>query len=99
MARTRKQHLQVLEPKTSHFSLLKSDGQGMVKAHVTSYATLGVHVEGYGDKCSKDSDGMPVVLAFSPSAGLCAYIWSDINREDPTHVINLEGARLDARRE
>jgi len=48
--------------------------------------------KGYGDKCSNDGDGCPVFLEVYKGE-LRLIVWSDINQEDPTHIINLEGAK------
>lgn len=48
--------------------------------------------EGYGDSCSTYDSGVPVMLEIWEGE-LRVLIWADINQEDPTHVISLEGAR------
>lgn len=70
-----------------------------VKVKVEAFSALGLTIEGYGDLCSKTGQGSPLVLAFNSANELCAYIWADINKEDPTHIINLKGARDSARLE
>ena len=46
---------------------------------------------GYGDDLSVDGEGCPVLLDLFDGK-LKLHVWSDINKEDPTHQINLEGA-------
>lgn len=52
-----------------------------------------VNIEGYGHNTTHD--GSPVYLEFGEDGKLTLYVWSDINQEDPTHVINMESARED----
>jgi len=47
--------------------------------------------KGYGDFCTDNGYGSPVLIE------LCnghprVVVWSDINQEDPTHIVSLEGA-------
>jgi hypothetical protein len=47
--------------------------------------------KGYGDHCTDDGYGCPVLVE------LCnghprVVVWSDINQEDPTNIISLDGA-------
>jgi hypothetical protein len=55
-----------------------------------------IRVAGYGDHCSADGEGCPIILERHQGT-LRLVIWGDINAEDPTHIINLEHAREDAR--
>ena len=49
-------------------------------------------IAGFGDKCSKPGEGHPVAIDyFGGRARLM--VWSDINQEDPTHIIDLDSAR------
>jgi hypothetical protein len=43
-----------------------------------------------GDYCSPDGQGSPIMLQYHKSIQLV--VWSDINQEDPTHIIPLENA-------
>jgi hypothetical protein len=54
--------------------------------------------EGYGDACSADGCGIPALIEVYEGE-LRIIIWGDINQEDPTHIISLEGARESARKE
>ena len=48
--------------------------------------------KGYGDACSADGCGIPALIEVYEGE-LRIIIWGDINKEDPTHTISLEGAR------
>ncbi|MBX7102592.1 MAG: hypothetical protein K1X57_00825 [Gemmataceae bacterium] len=53
---------------------------------------VAVFAEGYGDGGSVEGYGTPVFLELYRGE-LRAIIWADINSEDPTHIIPLNGAR------
>jgi hypothetical protein len=57
---------------------------------------LCIQPEGYGDLCSKDGEGTPVLIELYEGE-LRVVVWDDINQEDHTHLISLEGAREDRR--
>lgn len=65
---------------------------------VTIYGETGQHfalyigLSGYGDLCSTPGSGLPIALDMC-DGNLQLFVWSDINQEDPTHIIDLEGAR------
>ena len=48
--------------------------------------------EGYGDSVSSEGNGTPVLLEVYEGK-LRLVVWSDINQEDPTHIIELSGAK------
>jgi len=52
---------------------------------------------GYGNKTSEDGYGVPIFIE-TTEEGLRLVVWADINNEEPTHIINLEGARDSARK-
>lgn len=60
--------------------------------------TILIKPEGYGDFCSMDGDGMPILIEMWNDA-LRAVVWGDINQEDPTHIISLEDAKEELREE
>lgn len=68
-----------------------------LRVAVSLYA-LEVGAAGYGDHDSIDGDGSPIFLEVHEGR-LRLLVWADINQEDPTHVIDLEGARESARKE
>lgn len=47
--------------------------------------------KGYGDAASKAGYGTPVMIEYW-NGELRVVLWSDINKEDPTHVISMEYA-------
>jgi hypothetical protein len=53
--------------------------------------------ESYGDKTTMPGHGTPVFIEMWRGE-LRVLVWADINREDPTHIISLAGAREDRRR-
>lgn len=53
-------------------------------------------IKGYGDHCSADGDGHPILLERFQGR-LRLVVWADINQEDHTHIIDLEDAREDKR--
>lgn len=55
-----------------------------------------VHASGYGEHCT-DEGAYPIMIE-NYKGGLRVLLWADINEEDPTHVICLDGARIGARR-
>lgn len=46
----------------------------------------------HGDKCTDPGDGEVVFIEFRDGK-LWVRVWADVNQEDPTHAICLEGAR------
>lgn len=71
-----------------------------VQVHVQSSGAdrmLLIGAEGYGEKTAFDGGGHPVVIEFYKGE-LRLLVWGDINSEDPTHTISLEGARESARK-
>jgi hypothetical protein len=53
--------------------------------------------EGYGEKSAKDGEGAPIMIE-KYDGKLRVIVWSDINLEDPTHTIEMEGAKEDNRK-
>ena len=58
--------------------------------------TIALHFDGYGTYSERDIDSFPVIIEIRNGIPFLV-IWSDINREDPTHVINLAGAASNLR--
>jgi prepilin-type processing-associated H-X9-DG protein len=54
--------------------------------------------KGYGNMGMADGHGSPFIVEHY-EGHLRLIVWADINQEDPTHTIDLEGAREDARKE
>lgn len=57
-----------------------------------------IKVDGYGDAVSADGSGFPILIEYHDGK-LQVVLWADINKEDTTHVIDLEGARESKRKE
>lgn len=57
-------------------------------------AGLVISAMGYGDKTSRAGEGAPILITNQVHGkGLEVVIWADINEEDPTHMIKLDGAK------
>lgn len=90
-----------IQPDTEYRMKLEdnSDQQGLVQLRVQKSPgdnLLMVGADGYGEKTALDGDGFPIVIEFHEGK-FRLLVWADINQEDPTHIISLEGAREDAR--
>jgi len=59
---------------------------------------IALRPEGYGEASAGDGSGFPVLIE-KWDGELRVIVWADINRQDPTHIISLEGARESARKE
>lgn len=59
--------------------------------------SIQIGFEGYGECGAAEGYGRPVVIELYEGK-LRLLVWSDINSEDPTHTIELNGAQ-EARRE
>lgn len=80
---------------------LKDHGDGDGTLNVTVKASengVEIYAEGYGDKGTEHPHGTPVFLELKDGF-LHIYVWSDINKEDPTHSISLAGAMESNREE
>lgn len=74
------------------------DNNGMLSVNLHHDGQrLFVSIAGYGDSCSDDGSGMPVMFELYKGE-LRLVVWADINKQAPTHVINMEGA-LESTRE
>ena len=59
---------------------------------------IGIGFNGYGDKTSEDGEG-EVIFVDVEGGNPMVRVWGDINEEDPTHTITLEGAKESDRKE
>jgi len=59
---------------------------------------LVISAEGYGDHTSQDGFGAPILITNQIHGGLEVVVWADINKEDPTHIIKLDGAQESKRK-
>ena len=57
-----------------------------------------IKAKGYADYCSAKGDGYPILIE-QASGNLRIVIWGDVNKEDPTHIIELDGAKESNRKE
>jgi hypothetical protein len=72
--------------------------EGDVIGSMDNSLNLGIslHFDGYSDHCSQDSNGTPIYIE-KYEGKLRVIVYADINQEDPTHVICLEGANINKR--
>lgn len=74
-----------------------------VKFHITqSENIIMIEAEGYGNCYSEGpaGDGSQTILLLEYYEGkLQALAWTDVNEQDPTHIINFEDAKEDKRRD
>ncbi|MDI4654247.1 MULTISPECIES: hypothetical protein [Pseudoalteromonas] len=77
------------------FSLMDSMDKQVVKGYTNEGVNLSLSFEGYGDRYSVGSKkGTPLMVEYYHGE-LRVVIWSDINKVDPTHIVSLEGAKLE----
>lgn len=72
--------------------------QGSISLPEKDFSQLLIRFKGYGDCCSAEGHGVPIILE-RYEGKLRLIVWADINKEDPTHIIDLEEAREDNRKE
>ena len=58
---------------------------------------IAINFHGYSDFCSQDHNGTPVYIEKYDNE-LRLVVYGDINQEDPTDIISLEGANVDKRK-
>ena len=76
---------------------IHTDDKRQVPVKVVSQnGALFLRPDGTGDLCSQGF-GFPVMLEYYEKS-IRLVVWSDINQEDPTHIIPLEGALESARK-
>ena len=88
-------------PKTTRISLNIKDADGgkwvlPVTLHLNNLG-LAIQAEGYGEMTAAEGQGLPIYLEYLDQK-LRLLVWADINDEEPTHVIDMEGAREHNRR-
>ena len=72
-------------------------GKQPVTVTVENYnLALTVHPKGY--EVFDDDDSAPILLE-RQEGKLRLIVWADINDQEPTQIIDLEGARVDVRKE
>lgn len=88
-------------PNTNSLTTVLSDAdaesRGSLKVRVVAnHSAISVFPEGYGDCGSAEGHGSPFFLELYQDR-LRLVVFADINQEDPTHIIDLDGAREDRR--
>ncbi len=74
-----------------------ADNGMQIKGYIeNNNQTLAIHIDGYSDYCSNDDNGTPIYLELF-NGKLQLIVYSDINQEDPTHIISLENCRNEKR--
>jgi hypothetical protein len=82
-----------------NFTLKDDDGKEFVVTVNQDSRGSGIEISpaGYGDALSQDGKGTPIYLELWEGK-LQLVVWDDINKEDPSHIINLEGAKESERK-
>ena len=65
-------------------------------ASMNESGQLEIAFTGFGEKTAPEGRGSPILIEVYKGK-LLLRVWSDINKEDPTFTIDLEGARESAR--
>lgn len=78
------------------FSIDNHQGGEQISGYVEVGTGVALHFNGYGDLTSTDDSGTPLYCDLI-NGELHAVIFGDINLEEPTHIINLEAAKLSNR--
>lgn len=63
---------------------------------LTFQGQIEVAVAGYGDCTSEDGEGSPILVEKAEDK-LRVICWADINKEDPTTIIDMEDAKENKR--
>jgi len=84
--------------KEAFFNLKEIGGDRTLDVKIVNDHGDGIFIlpQGYGEHCAADGEGAPICLEIVEGK-LRLVVWSDINREDHTDIINLEKAREDKR--
>jgi hypothetical protein len=74
------------------------DEKKFLNCHVEErQGQMWIHPEGFGDCCSEDGHGKPIGIEIWDGE-VRVLIWGDINSEDLTHTISLNGASEELRK-
>ena len=73
------------------------NGETVTATIESSKLGIFIGVDGYGEHTSTDDSGLPIVVEYY-GGKLRVLVWSDINNEEPTHVIDMSGALLSNRK-
>jgi hypothetical protein len=80
-------------------TLIDADSEHAAKLPVKIVASphgVSIYADGHGDFGSAEGHGTPVFLELHRGR-LRLLVWGDINSEEPSHIIDLSGAREDRR--
>ena len=78
-------------------TLRDHDGERTIRVEVAEeHCGLVIYPAGYGCFPCADGTAGPILLEVHEGR-LRLIVWDDINYEDPSHIIDLEGAREDRR--
>jgi hypothetical protein len=81
-----------------------SDTPPIRVAAYTGSREIAFEADGYG-VCGMDDNTelgkiyRPIVVIEQVEGRLCCFVWADINQEDPTHTIELAGAKVSNRKD
>jgi hypothetical protein len=59
---------------------------------------IAIRPEGYGEKTMEDGYGSPILIE-QCKGSIRVIIWGDINSDEPTHIIKVDGAKEENRDE
>lgn len=91
--------LNKIETNTIEFEMSNAvSGESTVASVSFNQHQMSFGMQGYGDYTSQDDCGQVLAVEIG-DVMTSAFVWSDINQEDYTHAISLEGAKLDLRRD
>jgi hypothetical protein len=80
-------------------TLIDHDGDRTIQVEVAEErGGLAIYPSGYGCFPCADGTAGPILLELHEGR-LRLIVWDDINHEDPSHIIDLEAAREDRRRQ
>jgi hypothetical protein len=84
---------------SARFNLKEVDGEKELTIKIVNDLGDGIFIlpEGYGEYCAAPGEGAPIAIEIWQGK-LRVLIWGDINTEEPTDIIHLEGAHESKRR-
>ena len=72
---------------------MSDDSTPQLKTSIETHnGQIFINADGYGDYCSMNGKGNPIIIELANGV-LRVVVWSDINKEDHTHIITLENAK------
>jgi hypothetical protein len=67
--------------------------RGITRPRTGFGSWIDIFIEGYGQCNMPAGTGAPIYLEVQDDGTPKLYVWADINQEDPTHIIDLSGAK------